>query len=60
MKKTELADEMLDSYFEQLEQYETQGIRRFNLSRYLGSRAAQRYHQAAGEQDELPSEFQND
>ena len=60
VKKTELADEMLDNYFEQLEQYETQGIRRFNLSRYLGSRAAQRYHQAAGEQDELPSEFQND
>ena len=43
VKKTWLAGEMLDTYFEQLEQYENQGIRSFNLSRYFGFRAAEKY-----------------
>ena len=41
--RTELADEMLSYYFEDLEKYEDLGIRKFNLSRYLGAQAAREY-----------------
>ena len=41
--RTELADEMLSYYFEDLERYEDLGIRKFNLSRYLGTQAAREY-----------------
>ena len=41
--RTELADEMLSYYFEDLERYEDLGIRKFNLSRWLGTQAAREY-----------------
>ncbi len=49
MEKTELADEMLKDYFEDMEQYREEGIRKFNLSHYLGVQAADRYF-ASGRQ----------
>ena len=43
MDMTVGAEEVLQDYFSRLEDYEDQGIRKFNLSRYLGARAAERY-----------------
>ena len=40
---TELAREKLDFYFRQINNQEKIGIRNFNLSRYLGQRAAEQY-----------------
>ena len=47
MDMTVGAEEVLQDYFSRLEDYEDQGIRRFNLSRYLGARAAERYREKA-------------
>ena len=43
MDMTVGAEEVLQDYFSRLEDYEDQGIRKFNLSRYLGARAAEKY-----------------
>lgn len=40
---TELAKNKLDFYFERIRTREKIGIRNFNLSRYLGKRAAEEY-----------------
>ena len=47
MDMTVGAEEVLQDYFSRLEDYEDQGIRKFNLSRYLGARAAERYREKA-------------
>ena len=49
VERTELADEMLDYYFQQMEEYKNPEIRKFNLSQYLGAQAAERYLKSAAD-----------
>ena len=50
VERTELADEMLQDYFEKIRGYEDLGVRKFNLSRYLGVQAAERYEALTAEE----------
>ena len=50
VERTELADEMLQDYFEKIRGYEDLGVRKFNLSRYLGVQAAERYETLTAEE----------